>query len=163
MDADRFRAGMRRLAAGVSIVTAKGAGGPAGATVTSVTSLCAAPQSLLVCLNRAVSIHAVVEASSCFGINVLRSVHADIAGRFADPAARERRFATGDWAMDDVAPYLRDAQVSFMCDLDQMIPFGTHSICIGRIREIRVRDDVDPLLYVDGTMSQVAAPGHPAI
>lgn len=146
---------MRRLAAGVSVVTAHGLDGPAGATVTSVSSLSADPESLLVCLNREAAMHAIIADASHFAINVLRSPQAEIANRFANPRERERRFELGDWAVEgELAPWLRDAQVSFMCELDTMIPFGTHSICIGQVRDVRVCDEVDPLIYVDGRMGR---------
>lgn len=157
MDANAFRAGMRRLAAAVSIVTAFGEDGPAGATVSSVTSLSADPESLLVCLNQATAIHATIAATSHFAVNVLRSCHSPIANSFADPQQRARRFEIGDWDCSDaLAPYLKDAQVSFTCQLEQLIGFGTHSICIGKVLDVRIRAEFDPLVYAEGAMSRIA-------
>ena len=34
--------------------------------------------------------------------------------------------------------------------------YGTHRIFIGRVEAVRVHDDVDPLVYVDGRYARVA-------
>lgn len=156
MDAEAFRAGMRRLAAAVSIVSAHSKDGPAGATVSSVTSLSADPPSLLVCLNQASAIHGVIAAAPHFAVNVLRTGQEGLANSFADPGQREHRFRSGDWAIaDEPAPLLRDAQVSYTCKLERMIGFGTHSICIGRILDIRAMGSSDPMIYVEGATARI--------
>jgi 3-hydroxy-9,10-secoandrosta-1,3,5(10)-triene-9,17-dione monooxygenase reductase component len=52
VSADEFKRGMRQLAASVSIISADCAGHRAGFTATAVTSVCADPPTLLVCVNR---------------------------------------------------------------------------------------------------------------
>lgn len=156
MDADLFRAGMRRLTAAVSIVSAHSGEGPAGATVSSVTSLCADPQSLLLCLNRTSAIQRVIAQAHYFAVNVLHHSQANLAASFADPRQPAQRFEQGQWELDDKrAPYLTDAQVVFLCERNQLIDFGTHSICIGNVRDVFVRADFDPLIYAEGAMHRL--------
>lgn len=164
MDADLFRAGMRRLTAAVSIVSAHGDEGPAGATVSSVTSLCADPQSLLFCLNRASTMHQVIAGTRYFAINVLHHSQADLAAAFADPRQRAQRFEQGRWELGDKrAPYLSDAQVVFLCERNQLIDFGTHAICIGNVLDVFLRADFDPLVYAEGAMHRIAQPSQDAV
>lgn len=156
MDAALFRTGMRRLTSAVSIVSAHGQEGPAGATVSSVTSLCADPQSLLLCLNRTSAIHQVIAQANTFAVNVLHHSQASLAELFADPHQRAKRFGQGQWELDyKCAPYLIDAQVVFLCERNQLIDFGTHSICIGFVREVYVRAEFDPLIYAEGAMHRL--------
>jgi len=156
MDADLFRAGMRRLTAAVSIVSAHGDEGPAGATVSSVTSLCADPQSLLLCLNRASAMHQMIAHARYFAVNVLHHSQADLAACFADPRQRAQRFELGQWELgDERAPYLADAQVVFLCERNQLIDFGTHAICIGNVLDVFLRADFDPLIYAEGAMHRL--------
>jgi flavin reductase len=153
-----FKDGMRRLAAAVNVITICVDGTPMGMTATAVTSLAAEPPSLLVCINRSASMHSALIASSQFAINVLHSEQLLIAQRFSDSKLRDVRFAEGGWVHDaTAAPYLPDAQVAFSCQLEQVVNFATHTICIGRVTEVRNRDEVDPLMYVDGRFSKLLA------
>ena len=66
-----FIAGMRRLAAGVTIVTASQGELRAGLTATSVCSLTAEPPRLLACVHREADAHDMILASGRFAVNVL--------------------------------------------------------------------------------------------
>jgi hypothetical protein len=67
----QFRLIMRRLAGGVSIITAGLGGDITGMTVTSVTSLSVDPPRLLVSINRQASSFALIERYGLFGVNIL--------------------------------------------------------------------------------------------
>jgi len=85
VDAQQFRHTMSHLASGVTIVTARDAAGRAwGMTASAVTSLSLGPPMLLVCIDRAATIHDLLASTDVFGINVLEEGQADIARRFAD-------------------------------------------------------------------------------
>ena len=62
---------MRRLAAGVTIVTTGLGEQRAGLTATSVSSLTAEPPRLLVCIHRDADTHALILRSRAFAVNVL--------------------------------------------------------------------------------------------
>lgn len=146
-----FRAAMRRLPAGVSILSTMNGSEPVGMTVTSASSLSADPPSLLVCVNRSGSMHAAITEASHFAINILGRDHVDVARKFSDPAMREERFASEDWKTDDAGvPYFAPAQASFICLLVEQVHFGTHTICIGEVERIRLTDTDRPLIYFDG-------------
>ena len=68
---DDYIAGMRRLAAGVTIVTARLGEVRAGLTATSVCSLTADPPGLLACVHREADAHALILESGRFAVNVL--------------------------------------------------------------------------------------------
>lgn len=78
-----FRLAMRRLAAGVSIISGAGPDGPLGVTATAVTSLTAEPPSVLCCLNRSLDLEAAVKETGRFAVNMLSADHQDLAKRFA--------------------------------------------------------------------------------
>jgi len=63
----QFRSVMRRLAGGVSIITAGRGDDITGMTVTSLTSLSADPPRLLVSLNRQASSFGLIERNRTFG------------------------------------------------------------------------------------------------
>jgi flavin reductase (DIM6/NTAB) family NADH-FMN oxidoreductase RutF len=73
-----------------------------------------------------------------------------IATMFADRGQRALRFSAG-WQVDcALPPRLLDAQASMLCRRIDHHQFGTHSIFIGVVEEVAVREDVHPLVYLDG-------------
>lgn len=146
---------MRRLAATVNIITIQDSDRPMGMTATAVSSLAADPPSVLVCINQSASMHNPLVEAATFCINILHHDQHDIATVFSDSTLRDARFATGRWEhRADAPPYLVDAQAVLLCERRQLASFATHTICIGAVREIRLREVVDPLLYVDGRFAR---------
>jgi flavin reductase len=155
-----FRDAMRRMAATVNIITITDSNGvPQGMTATAVSSLSADPASLLVCVNQSASMHDSLGQASQFCVNVLHSEQLDLARTFSNSKLRDVRFASGGWTQDgDGPPYLPEAQASLICERTQVIAFATHSICIGTVLSIRVREDIDPLIYLDGRFLKGGVP-----
>ena len=147
---DDFRAAMRRVASTVNVITVCVAGEPMGITATAMSSLAMDPPSLLVCINRFAAMHSSMEDVSHFCVNVLHRDQQDIARMFADRRQHGLRFVSG-WVTDcERPPRLLDAQASIICRRIDHHRFGTHSIFIGVVEDACVRDEVNPLVYVDG-------------
>lgn len=146
-----FKAAMRRLAASVSIVVAKGDEGPVGMAATSITSLTVDPPAVLVCVNRMTSLHALLVPTAPLSVNLLARHHRDVSMAFGGGVPREDRFKVGDWQeAANGLPMLVDAQANLECVIDAMLAYGTHSIVIARVIRARVSDTVEPLIYQDG-------------
>lgn len=157
-----FRQAMRRLAATVSVISLGHPDGRHGITATAVTSLSMEPPALLVCVNQAGYFHRLLEQQTRFCVNLLHAEHADVCMAFAGSEPADRRFARGDWAEDaDGVPFLRNAQANLFCDKDRQIAYGSHSIFIGSVRRVDVREDVAPLIYQDGTFLRPATSAGP--
>lgn len=145
-----FRLAMRRVAATVNVITLNVDGRPVGVTATAVSSLSMDPPSLLVCINRAASVHASMADMAAFRVNILHRDQEDIASMFADRKMEKLRFIDG-WELEaDAPPRLIGAQASVLCRRIDCHQFGTHSIFIGVIEDVSVREDVSPLLYWNG-------------
>ncbi|MGZ8336962.1 MAG: flavin reductase family protein, partial [Allosphingosinicella sp.] len=106
--------------------------------------------SLLVCINRASAVHAPMGDMSHFRVNVLHGDQVDIACMFADRTQHELRFLSGWEVGGSGPPRLLDAQATILCRRIDSHSFGTHSIFIGVVEEADWREDVDPLIYLDG-------------
>jgi len=146
-----FRKAMRRLTSAVSVISAMHDGVRHGITVTSVTSVSMTPPSLLFCINRASSVHDPVIRSGRFCVNILHAYQIDIADAFSGRVRGDNRFLCGEWASDDEnVPYLIPAQANIFCEADAISSYGTHTIVIGKVRQVAVRGQVAPLLYQDG-------------
>ncbi|WP_343463773.1 flavin reductase family protein [Pantoea sp.] len=146
---DEFRHGMRRLSAGVSLVTTALGEERVGLIATSVSSLAAEPPSLLVCVNRSASSHDVIINAGHFAVNVLREHHSDLCAQFSQSARRAERFQQGEWqTLQTGAPILADALVSFDCHLEKVAEWHTHSVLMARIVGIALPGEAAaPMIY----------------
>ena len=46
--------------------------------------------------------------------------------------------------------YLSDAQSNIFCTMDEIYPFSSHSLVVGKIYEFKTFWRKDPLIYQDG-------------
>ncbi len=149
-DRDAFRAAMRHLVGGVSIVTMGSGADRRGMTATSVTSLSAEPPSLIVCIKQSASGLPLLRNHGFFGVSILGHDHQEIANRFSGRAGLdgEARFADAVWeGRPGYPPILADALASFECEVEDMIDRFSHTIVIGRVTESRAFGGDGALVY----------------
>jgi flavin reductase (DIM6/NTAB) family NADH-FMN oxidoreductase RutF len=152
-----FRNAMRRFASTVTIITVQSGAERHGTTATAVTSVSLDPPSLLVCINQESRLHSFLQKESRFCVNFLHTGNLEISRAFSSAMGSEERFAYGDWQRDPHAlPYLADAQANLFCQKDIEVPYGSHTVFIGRVVDARVRDEICPLLYGNGAYTECA-------
>jgi flavin reductase len=146
-----FRNAMARVCAPVNVVTTEGIAGLGGFTATAMCSVTDEPPTLLICMNSKSSQMEMFKANGVFCVNVLPAEHKDLAANFAGGVANmEERYASADWiTLSHKLPALRDAIVSFACEIVDVNRVGTHDIIVGRVVDIRQRTDGNALLYFD--------------
>ena len=147
---------MRRLAAGVTIVTTGRAPNRFGLTATAVTSVSADPPTLLVCINRDSDSFAPIMRNKKFAVNLIGSEHHALAGRFGGlfEESGEPRFTHGNWREGvSGSPVLYDAPAAFECELETMHDGASHGIMIGRVIRAVTYGDKDPLLWFDSALA----------
>lgn len=151
-----FRQAMRRVASTVNVISICVNGEPLGITATAVSPISMDPPSLLICINRAASVHPSIQDVTHFSVNVLHRDQEDIAAMFADRSRQGQRFV-GGWENDFLRPpRLLDAQAAILCRRTDHHQFGTHSIFIGVVEEVMLREEIDPLVYLDGRFRSAA-------
>jgi 3-hydroxy-9,10-secoandrosta-1,3,5(10)-triene-9,17-dione monooxygenase reductase component len=148
-DPDAFRAAMSGLPTGVTIVTASGPEGPAGATANAVCSLSIEPMMMLACLDRGSRTLLAVQAADSFGISVLHSGQQPIARTFATKAPVAEKWSGVAWSERDGLPAIDDALLWIACDLRDVISAGDHVIVTGEVRALETRDG-NPLVFHGG-------------
>ena len=142
---------MRRLAATVTLITLMEDSVPKGMAATAVCSLSMAPASLLACINKSASLHDSILVANHFGINILHRDQIEVSSRFSDKMLKDARFENADWSCHPLGPpMLAGAQVGIVCKRSTFFTFGTHTILVGEVVDVENRDDIDPLLYLDG-------------
>jgi len=151
IDSDAYKATMRRLAAGVIVITTELDGRPHAMTATAFTPLSLEPPMVLVCIHRQNDTHRALCAAERFGINLLSESQSDLASRFAgkSPARYNfgdvRRFTSprGVMLLSDCAAVIEAERV-------QKVDAGDHSIFIAHVTWARTESSADPLVYFSG-------------
>jgi flavin reductase (DIM6/NTAB) family NADH-FMN oxidoreductase RutF len=148
-DPSRFRAAMATLPTSVTIVTASGDDGPAGATANAVCSLSIEPMLMLACLDRGSRTLLAVQAADRFGVSFLHAGQEPVARSFATKAPVAEKWAGVAWSERAGVPAIDDALVFIACDLRDVIAAGDHVILTGEVRELETVAG-DPLVYQGG-------------
>jgi flavin reductase (DIM6/NTAB) family NADH-FMN oxidoreductase RutF len=148
-----FRAAMRQLTGGVSVITVGRGRDIAGMTVTSVSSLSVDPPSLIVAINRSASSWPILKRDGFFGVNILNADQIDIAERFAgkDGVKGADRFAGAEWVTRvSGVPLLVGALAAIDCEVEDIIERHSHAIVIGRALDLRLSTRSAALAYWQG-------------
>jgi len=151
--ADALKSAMRQLASGVSVISTSQDGTWHGMTATSVISLSMEPPSVLVCINRAATIHAPLMAAEAFCVNLLGSAQEDVCSVFSSKSRREERFKDGLWKCGPLQlPYHPQAEANIFCTTDAVHEYGTHSVVFAKVHHVieRSSEKRSPMIYLDG-------------
>jgi len=153
IDSKGFWQTLGERATGVTIVTARGAAGPAGFLGLSASHISADPPTMLVSINDHTSALAAVQESRAFAINYLPASARDVADRFGFKSGLKGadRFEAGHWgALTTGAPVLNDALGVLDCVLEETIRRGNTTIAIGRVVDLTARREGEPLIFFRG-------------
>ncbi|HEX5761975.1 MAG TPA: flavin reductase family protein [Solirubrobacterales bacterium] len=148
-DPAEFRAAMGKLPTGVTVVSAAGPEGPAGATANAVVSLSIEPMLMLACLDRGSRTLLAVQAANRFGISVLHAGQEEIARSFATKAPVPDKWHGIAWSKRDGIPAIDGALVWVACDLRDVIAGGDHVIVTGEVCDLAASDG-EPLVFHRG-------------
>lgn len=139
-----FKAAMGSVCTPVSVVTSFDGQRPHGTTVSAFCSLSLRPPLLLVALDEASDLLAVLRGAPRFGLNVLSDAQDGVAGKFA--VKGEDKFSDVNWEPRSGAPHLVGSACWFACDVEQLVSGGDHTIVIGRVLDSD-HADRPPLTY----------------
>jgi flavin reductase (DIM6/NTAB) family NADH-FMN oxidoreductase RutF len=146
---DALRAAMARFPTAVTVVTALGPSGPAGATANAVASLSLDPPMMLAALDLGSRTLIAVEQARTFGINVLAGDQAGIARRFSTKDPHPEKWDGVEWSERGGAPRIEGALIWVGCELGDAHEGGDHVIVTGRVTEVEAGEG-GPLLFMGG-------------
>jgi flavin reductase (DIM6/NTAB) family NADH-FMN oxidoreductase RutF len=153
-----FRAAMRQLASGVSVITHGVGAESAGLTATSVSSLSAEPPSLVVCVNRAASSYSGLVRGAPFGVSVLGADQQEISDRFAGRTDLKgvERFRDGRWFVTPSGVrLLGGSAAAFECEVEEILERHTHAIIVGGVRRAVASPVGGALVYWRGAYDRL--------
>jgi flavin reductase (DIM6/NTAB) family NADH-FMN oxidoreductase RutF len=152
--ADEFRSALGRFASGITVVTAKNAGGRFfGITVSAFCSVSLEPPLILVCIDKNTGSHHAIEETRAFVVNILREDQAHLSDRFA--AFLPDKFDSVNFRLGlDGLPVLEDVLANLECRLKYSHDGGDHTIFVGEIERANVNDG-NPLLHWRGNYRKI--------
>jgi flavin reductase (DIM6/NTAB) family NADH-FMN oxidoreductase RutF len=155
IDGRELRNALGRFATGVCLITTTDEQQqPLAMTANSFSSVSLDPPLVLWSLQNSSDAYDAFSAPRYFNINVLASEQQDLSNRYArkgehqiDPA----HYRSGKYG----APVIRNALVTFECELEATYPGGDHLIIVGRVKEMHARPGGDPLLFFSGAYREL--------
>lgn len=148
-DPHEFRQAVGLLPTGVTVVSAFGAEGPAGATASAVCSLSLSPMMMLVCLDHSSRSLTALKVADRFGISVLGEGQRTAAEIFATKSEQSQKWATVDWTDHLGVPIIENSLAHIVCGLIDVFPGGDHAIITGNVIEVEAEPG-EPLVYHGG-------------
>lgn len=155
MDSRTLRHVCGYFVTGVTVVTSGSAGGSAGTTVNSFTSVSLKPPLVLFCLHNESRLKAVVEDCGLYVVNFLAGRQKRLARTFADRRLASLRDVAHHHTSTGV-PVLSEALAFLSCRLVNTFGGGDHTIFLGEVTELGVpRRHQEPLIFFRGFLSSL--------
>ncbi|AYF99615.1 flavin reductase [Protaetiibacter intestinalis] len=158
-DLSAFKLAFRRLAAGVSVVTARDPDGrPVGFTATSLASLAAVPPLATFNMARVSSAWRAIEQTDHVIIHILGARNAGVAAHMA--ADHDRRFDGDHWSPGPLGlPLLDDVPAWMLGRIVGRYPVHDNAVIVAQIEDGGLGAPDEALLYHERTFLR---PGDPA-
>ena len=156
IDGREFRDALGRFATGVCLITTVNEDQEALAmTANSFSSVSLDPPLVLWSLQNNSDVYDVFARPRYFAINVLASEQEGLSNQYARKGQHgldAAHYRAGKYG----APIVRDALVSFECELYATHEGGDHLIIVGRVHDMHSRPDGAPLLFYGGAYRELA-------
>jgi 3-hydroxy-9,10-secoandrosta-1,3,5(10)-triene-9,17-dione monooxygenase reductase component len=134
---------------GVTVVSALHGGAPVGLTVGSFFSVSLDPPLVGFCAGKNSTTWPAIRAAGRFCVNVLSADQEELCRRFA--VSSGDKFRGVNWTTTGGgSPRLERTLAWIDCEVDAVHEAGDHEICIGRVRMLAARRDLEPLLFFRG-------------
>ena len=157
IDAKTFWQVLGQRPIGASIVTARGANGPAGFLALSASHVTADPPSMLVSIDDRTSALAAVLHGRHFAVNYLPADAKPLAEMFGGRTESKGadRFESGDWeTLETGAPAFKRAVAVIDCALASTFRYASSTIAVGRVVAARSAGG-SPLVFQRGQFSSL--------
>lgn len=159
-----FKDAMSHFATGVTIVTTSDGTDTHGLTANAVCSVSLDPLLVLVCVERTLRSHELIERSGVFAVNILTLEHRPLAERFAGmvPDVEDRFEGITYRTAETGSPILPGVLAWLDCRVWAAYDGGDHTIFVGEVVDADVPDEGEPLLYCRRNWSRLGTSDRPA-
>jgi len=145
MDPERKKTALRMIPYGLYVLTSEASDGRvAASTVNWVTQASFEPPLVVVGVKADSGVHAVIQESGSFALNVLGKNQQPLAFAFFKPAEREGNTIAGEGFTNGRtgAPLLTSAAAFVDCNLTDTVERGDHSVFVGEVVDAGVAGEI---------------------
>ncbi|MHA6252271.1 flavin reductase family protein [Oceanobacillus sp. CAU 1775] len=146
MDDKAFRHAMGKFATGVTVITSKVGSDSYGMTANAFMSVSLNPRLITVSIDNRATMLKRIQESQQFAVNILKCDQQDISRHFAGQTSDKREIHFG--SVQGI-PVIEESLASVVCDVDNSYVVGDHTLFIGRVKDIVIRDG-NPLTFYSG-------------
>jgi flavin reductase (DIM6/NTAB) family NADH-FMN oxidoreductase RutF len=147
MDDRQFRNAMGKFATGVTVILTEVEGEPHGMTANAFMSVSLTPKLVVVSIGENARILSKIKQSQKFTVNILAANQEEISMIFAGQIKENREVAFNRLGGQPVVP---GAIVQVSCEVSAEHVEGDHTLFIGKVTDLHLEDDTDPLIYFSG-------------
>jgi flavin reductase (DIM6/NTAB) family NADH-FMN oxidoreductase RutF len=150
VDADTFRRAAGRFASGITVVTAKDAGGrDHGMTVSAFAALSLQPPLVLVCIDRSADMFEVLQHTDRFCVNILAADQEPLSQRFSDLDPDQRFEGIAITRTQHDIAVLPNEVARLECRVTARHDGGDHGIFVAEVDDA-VTSGREPLIHFRG-------------
>jgi flavin reductase (DIM6/NTAB) family NADH-FMN oxidoreductase RutF len=148
-DPELFREVFGRFATGVAVITSASSAGAGGMTANALCSLSLDPLLVLVCFENSARTLPIVREAGRFAVNLLAAHQERLAGVFASKLPEAEKLDGVAHRLQHGVPIIEGSLAWAICELEESLAGGDHTIIIGRATEMGLGEGA-PLLWYSG-------------
>ncbi|MBC5637683.1 flavin reductase [Ornithinibacillus sp. BX22] len=153
MDDRAFRHAMGKFATGVTIITTKLGNDIHGMTANAFMSVSLNPKLVLVSVDHKATMKHYINHSGKFAISFLNQDQKELSAYFAGQMKETREI---DFHWFHELPTIKEALVNLVCELHDAVDAGDHTLFIGKVTDLEVRDG-EPLAFYEGKYRELVS------
>ncbi|WP_106498582.1 flavin reductase family protein [Lentibacillus sp. Marseille-P4043] len=146
MDDRVFRNAMGKFATGVTVITTKAGSEIRGMTANAFMSVSMDPKLISISIDNNAHMLEKIKQAGKFAVNILSDQQQNISMHFAGQKKEEEDI---DFELIRDVPVVNGSLASIVCDLDRSFVVGDHTLFIGRVIELDLKDG-HPLTFYSG-------------
>lgn len=147
MDSRQFRNAMGKFATGVTIITTKDEDDVHGMTANAFMSVSLDPYLIAVSIGEHAHMHEKIKNSGVFAVSILSEEQQDMSKYFAGQT-KDQQHVEFDWFND--LPVIPHSLAHMTCRIYDAHKAGDHTLFIGEVEDLFVKEEGDPLAFFNG-------------
>ena len=149
IDSGAFRNVLGHFPTGVTSVTAVNDGQPVGMAIGSFTSVSLDPPLVAFLPGKESGSWKEIRESGSFCVNVMAQDQMEVCGVMASHS--DDKFANVNWSPGPSGSQIIEASIAYIdCEIEAIHDGGDHDIVVGRVIELEVLENKEPLVFFQG-------------
>lgn len=147
-----YRNAMGKFATGVTVITTNDGDDAHGMTANAFMSVSLDPKLVTISIDNRANMLSKIQASGQYAVSFLSDQQQDISMHFAGQKEKDGGVEFGYIAG---VPVIKDSLATVVCDVDQEIVVGDHTLFIGRVKDYVVTKG-EPLTFYTGKYGSIS-------